>query len=267
MLATVEREDVERHRLFNRGDEDLRGANRHGQIRLLEIGAAHRVVDDIRTMPAGFLPHDVGERLPAGIDHAHRSAGVTTVGLGTALHGEHACAQCGRDLDRGLAYLAIAAANEHRAAGARHAGAAQALIRGDERHPDGTGFQQRQRRRLLAHCVHANTQILAMRAVATNAKLAATAPDLPADPLRGAVDHDACVVAPRRARPYGMRHHAERRLHVAGVHARAGDFDDALARAGLGTRHAGQCEFERVDTGGFLMNLDGIHGDIECGVR
>ena len=73
---------------------------------------------------------------------------MAAIGLGGALDGEHARAQRGGDLDRCLADLAIAAADQHGAARARHAGTAQPLVGGDEGHADGAGLQQRERRRL-----------------------------------------------------------------------------------------------------------------------
>lgn len=210
-------------------------------------------------MAAGFVAHHLGNGFPAGIDHAHRATGVATVRLRLAFHREHPCAKRGGNLDRGLANLAIAAGDQHHVARLGHAGAAQSFISRNERHAHGTGFDQRDGVRLGAHGLRADAQVLAVRTVAANAKLAATAPHLLPDQLARAIDNNACVVASRRTWPDGMRHQSERGLDIAGIHARANHFDNALARARLWPRHPDQRQLERVDGRSFPLNLNGVH--------
>ncbi len=128
--------------------------------------------------------------------------------------------QRGRDLDRGLADLAVAAA-ERAPCCRRHGIPARrrpsyAVMNGTPTAPASSndsvaGFSR--------------TAFAPMR------KYLPCVPSrrMPSSPLpqtcrpihsEEAVDHNARVVPARRARPYGMRHHAERGLHVAGIHAR-----------------------------------------------
>ncbi len=159
------------------------------------------------------------------------------MGLGRALDAEHPGARHGRELDRGLADLAVGAEHEDDVARLHAAGLAQALVGGDEGHAHGTRLAQRDRRRLHPHMRGIEDEVACMAAVAADAELAARAPDLLAEQVGGPVDDHAGVVAARRARPDRVRHRAEHGLDVARVDPGGGDLDHDLA--GPGRRAAG----------------------------
>ena len=99
-------------------DEDLPAAHRHGLAGGLEVGAADGVVDDVGAVAAGALAHVGGDVGGRGVDHLDRAARMPDVGLRRALHAEHLGARHGRELDRGLADLAVGAEHEDDVAGA-----------------------------------------------------------------------------------------------------------------------------------------------------
>ena len=91
-----------------------------------------------------------------------------------------------------------------------------------------------------------------MGAVTANAEFTAAAPHLLANQVCRSINHDTCVVAPRRTWPDGMWHGADRGLDIARIDTRAKNLDDTLTgprRCRIGCHH-GQCK--RVNIGGLL---------------
>ena len=199
VLAAIEGEDVERNGALDRRDEDLSPSNCHRSIGRFEIGAADRIEDDIGAVPAGRLPHPLGDVAIRGPEHRHLPGRVAAVSAGPALDAEDPRAGGGGDLGRGLTDLAVPAEHEDDVRPLDGARLAKTDIGGDERHPDGAGLRQADGRRLLPQAGRRDHEALRMAAVALNAEFAAGAPNFAADGSFG-----PSTTTPAKSRP-GVR--------------------------------------------------------------
>src|SRR5271155_1725393 len=252
VAASIELEYVEGHRTIDCRDKDLAAEERHRLRGGLEVNRADRVEDDVRPAATGFPADHGGHVFAGGVDHAHRSTGVATIGLRLGLDPEYPSAQHRGDLYRGLPDLAVCPQNQDDVPGLRHAATPVTLIGGDEGHADGTGFDQTYRLRFRSDRRVRQHEAMAVGALARDSKVTSGTPDLAAPETSRTLDDTSRPVAPRCARPNRMRHGTKCGLDVGHVDAGAVDLDDDLVR--LATRlEPLQLQIESVEMIGLLQ--------------
>ena len=230
-LRPIEREDVERHRPLDGGDEDLPPADCHRLVGRLEIRAAHRVVGDVRAPAAGLALDDLGNILARRVDHADRAARMSDEVLLGPLDPEHPCARAwsrsASPPDRPCRCRPAPAPRRPPPVARRGADLptpSRTAPRAPRPRPAKSG-------RLAHHRLAPQHEKLGVAAIPPNAELAAGTPDLLAPQLVRPGHHDPGPVAARRARPYRMRHRPQRRLHIRRVDPGASHLDDHFVSA------------------------------------